>query len=133
MWGTCVDWIPAYLNHCRTLTEVERIKVAKCRVLLYIREFFGCLLIHKYTYDDSGCETEYVCGKKRKKTWLLGEFEGRWSARLQVGEWVTDVRNGSRTGVSERLTSQSRVNVGAVRMDTSAGRCRSDMHRSTGV
>jgi ribonuclease HI len=71
--------------------------------------------------------------KKRKKTWLLGEFEGRWSTRRQGGEWGTDARDGARTGVSERLPSQPRGNVGTVRMDTSACRCRSDMLRSTGA
>ena len=68
-----------------------------------------------------------------KKPWLLGEFEGRWSTRRQGGEWGTDARDGARTGVSERLPSQPRGNVGAVRMDTSACRCRSDMLRSTGA
>jgi len=71
--------------------------------------------------------------EKRKKTWLLGEFEGRWSTRRQGGEWGTDARDGARTGVSERLPSQPRGNVGTVRMDTSACRCRSDMLRSTGA
>jgi hypothetical protein len=60
---------------------------------------------------------------KEKKTWLLGEFEGRWWTHRQGGEWGTDARDGSRTGVSERLPSQPRGNVGAVRMDTSACRC----------
>ena len=45
----------------------------------------------------------------------------------------TDERDGVRTTVSERLSSQSHGNVGAVRMDTSAYRCRSDMLRSTGT
>jgi hypothetical protein len=62
-----------------------------------------------------------------KKTWLLGEFEGRWATRRQGGEWGTDARDGARTGVSERLSSQSRDNVGVVRMDTSAYRCRRDI------
>jgi hypothetical protein len=70
---------------------------------------------------------------ERKKTWLLGEFEGRWSTRRQGGEWGTDARDGAQTGVSERLPSQPRDNVDAVRMDTSACRCRSDMLRSTGA
>ena len=70
---------------------------------------------------------------ERKKTWLLGEFEGRWSTRRQGGEWGTDAWNGARTGVSERLPSQPRGNVSTVRMDTSACRCRSDMLRSTGA
>ena len=70
---------------------------------------------------------------EEKKTWLLGEFEGRWSTRRQGGEWGTDAWNGARTGVSERLPSQPRGNVGTVRMDTSACRCRSDMLRSTGA
>ena len=39
VWGTCVDLIPAYLYHWRTLAEVESIKAVKCRVLLYNREF----------------------------------------------------------------------------------------------
>jgi hypothetical protein len=26
--------------------------------------------------------------KQKKKTWILGEFEGRWSTRHQDGEWV---------------------------------------------
>ena len=56
----------------------------------------------------------------KKETWLLGEFEGRWATRRQGGEWGTDVWDGARTGVSERLSSQPRGNVGAVRMDTSA-------------
>jgi hypothetical protein len=43
--------------------------------------------------------------KKKKKTWLLGEFEGRRSTHHQVGEWGTDARDGARTGVSERLPS----------------------------
>ena len=41
--------------------------------------------------------------KGGKKTWLLGEFEGRWATRHQGGEWGTDARDGARTGVSERL------------------------------
>jgi hypothetical protein len=71
--------------------------------------------------------------EKRKKTWLLGEFEGRWSTSRQGGEWGTDARDGARTGVSERLPSQPHDNVGVVRMDTSTYRCRSDMFRSTGA
>ena len=70
---------------------------------------------------------------KKKKTWLLGEFEGRWATLRQGGEWGTDARDGARTGVSERVFSQPRGNVDAMRMDTSACRCRSDMLRSTGV
>ncbi len=64
---------------------------------------------------------------EKKETWLLGEFEGRWATRHQGGEWGTDAWDGSRTGVSERLPSQPRGNVGAVRMDTSASRCRRDI------
>ncbi len=37
--GTCVDLIPAYLYDCRTLAEVERIQVVKCRDRVYKREF----------------------------------------------------------------------------------------------
>ena len=44
--------------------------------------------------------------RKEKKTWLLGEFEGRWSTRRQGGEWGTDARDVARTGVSERLPSK---------------------------
>ncbi len=40
-----------------------------------------------------------------KKKWLLGEFEGRLATRLQGGGWLTDVWDGVRTGVSERLPS----------------------------
>jgi hypothetical protein len=43
--------------------------------------------------------------KKKKKTWLLDEFEGRRVTRHQVREWGIDVRHGARTGVSERLPS----------------------------
>ncbi len=57
--------------------------------------------------------------KKEKETWLLVEFEGRWATHHQRGEWGTDVWDGSRTGVSERLPSHPHGNVGAVRMDTS--------------
>ena len=39
MWGTCVDLIPAYLYHSRTLAEVESIQAVKYRVLIYNREF----------------------------------------------------------------------------------------------
>jgi hypothetical protein len=39
VWGTCVDFNPAYLYRSRTLAEVERIKVVKCRVRVYNREF----------------------------------------------------------------------------------------------
>jgi hypothetical protein len=89
--------------------------------------------------DESTClaftglleELEYR--KQGKKTWLLGEFEGRWSTRRQGGEWGTDAWNGARTGVSERLPSQPRGNVSTVRMDTSVCRCRSDVLRSTGA
>ena len=63
----------------------------------------------------------------KKKKWLLDGSEGRWVTRHQVGEWGTDTRDGTRTGVRERLPSQPRDNVGAVRKDTSACRCRSDM------
>jgi hypothetical protein len=31
MWGTCVDLIPAYLYHWRTLAEVDSIKQEKCQ------------------------------------------------------------------------------------------------------
>ena len=37
--GTCVDLIPAYLFDCRTVAEVERIQVVKCRDRVYKREF----------------------------------------------------------------------------------------------
>jgi hypothetical protein len=37
--GTCVDFIPAYLYHCRTFAQDERIKVVKGRVRGYKREF----------------------------------------------------------------------------------------------
>ena len=36
--GTCVDLIPAYLYDSRTLAEVERTKVVKCRDHVYKRE-----------------------------------------------------------------------------------------------
>ena len=39
MWGTCVDLLPAYLHHGRTLAEAESITAVKCRVLLYNRGF----------------------------------------------------------------------------------------------
>jgi hypothetical protein len=68
-----------------------------------------------------------------KETWLLGEFEGRWATRRQDGEWGTDAWDDARTGVSERLPSQPRGNVGAIRMDTSECRCRRDTLRSTGA
>jgi len=29
-----------------------------------IRAVFGCLLLHEYTYDGNGCETEYVWGTR---------------------------------------------------------------------
>ncbi len=86
-----------------------------------------CMYMYMYMYIYIYIYT------KRKKTWLVGEFEGRWSTRRQGGEWDTDARDGDRTGVSEWLPSQPRGNVGAVRMDTSACRCRSDMLRSTGA
>ncbi len=35
----------------------------------------------------------------------MGEFEGRRTTRHQVGEWGTDVRHGTRTGVRERFPS----------------------------
>jgi hypothetical protein len=57
----------------------------------------------------------------------MGDFEGRWATRRQGGEWGTDVWDGVRTGVSERLPSQPRGNVDAVCMDTSACRCRRDI------
>ena len=40
---------------------------------------------------------------KKKETWFLGEFEGRWATHRQGGEWGTDVWDGVRTGVSERV------------------------------
>ena len=39
MRGTCVDLIPAYLFDSRSLAEVERIQVVKCRDRVYKREF----------------------------------------------------------------------------------------------
>ena len=57
---------------------------------------------------------------RQKKKWLLGEFEGRWATRHQDGGWGADVRDGVRTGVSERMPSQSQGNVATVSMDTSA-------------
>ena len=65
--------------------------------------------------------------RKKKETWLLGEFEGRWATRRQGGEWGTDVWDSDRTGVSEWLSSHPHGNVGTVRMDTSACRCRRDI------
>ena len=67
VWGTCVDLIPAYLHHWRTLAEVESIKAVTCRVLLYNCEFQRFLGAYVYTsthmmHDGSGCETEYVWG-----------------------------------------------------------------------
>ena len=67
MRGTCVDFIPAYLYHSRTLAEVESIKAVTFRVLLYNCEFQRFLGAYVYTsthmmYDGSGCETEYVWG-----------------------------------------------------------------------
>ena len=126
VWGTCVDLIPAYLYHWRTLAEVESIKAVKCRhrvyerqserfsgaycftnthmiamvvrqnmcgvsaclesgispwfkdvhgswehnssdisspvIQLWISAVFRSLWVHKYIYDGSGCETEYVWG-----------------------------------------------------------------------
>jgi hypothetical protein len=43
--------------------------------------------------------------RKKKKTWLLGEFEGRRATRHQDGESGTDARHGAWTGVSKRLPS----------------------------
>ena len=65
VWGTCVDLIPAYFYDWRSLAEVESIKAVKFRDLVYKCEFltvFGSLCLHKYLYDGSGCETEYVWG-----------------------------------------------------------------------
>jgi hypothetical protein len=39
VWGTCMDLIPAYLYHCRTLAEVEGIQVVQCRDSVYQHEF----------------------------------------------------------------------------------------------
>ena len=78
---------------------------------------------NRHTVVDS--ERHFEDGKK--KTWILGEFEGRWATRLQVGEWGTDTWDGTRTGVSEWLPSQPHGNVGAVCMDTSVYRCRRDI------
>ncbi len=65
VWSTCVDLRPGYLHLKRTLTDVERIKPANCRVRVYNREFerfSGCLFLEKYTLEDSGGQTEYVWG-----------------------------------------------------------------------
>ena len=51
--------------------------------------------------DSVRTATSYF--EKKKETWLLGEFEGRWATRRQGGEWGTDAWDGARTGVSERF------------------------------
>jgi hypothetical protein len=43
--------------------------------------------------------------KEKKIQLFWGEFEGRRATRHQGGEWGTDVRDGDRTGVSERCPS----------------------------
>ena len=65
MWGTCVDLSPEYLYVCSSWAEVESIKAAKSRLRGYKRAFFvtfDLLLLHKYTWEGSGCETEWVWG-----------------------------------------------------------------------
>ena len=54
-------------------------------------------------------KTRCIREKKSKQWWFLGEPEGRWATHNQGGEWGTDVWNGVRTGVSERLPSSHPV------------------------
>ena len=41
-----------------------------------------------------------VVKDRKKETWILGEFEGRWTTRRRDREWGTDLWDGDRTGVS---------------------------------
>ncbi len=54
--------------------------------------------------------------KRRKKHGSWANLKGGGQLRRQGGEWGTDARDGARTGVSERLPSQPRGNVGTVRI-----------------
>ncbi len=47
--GTCVDLMPLYLHDSRTLAEVERIPVVKCRDRVYKREFERLSGAYSYT------------------------------------------------------------------------------------
>ena len=47
--GTCVDLMPAYLHDCRSLAEVERTKVVKCRDRVYKRDFERLSGAYSYT------------------------------------------------------------------------------------
>ena len=65
VWSTCVDLYPGYLNVCSSWAEVESTKAAKSRLCVYKHAFFATfddLLLHKYTWEGSGCETECVWG-----------------------------------------------------------------------
>ena len=65
VWGTCVDLIPGYFGVCSSLSEVESMKQVKSRLRVYKAAFiatFDLLLLHKYTFQGRGCETECVWG-----------------------------------------------------------------------
>ena len=58
-----MDLIPGYLCVCNSLAEVESIKAANCRLRVCKMSIFvisDLLLVHKYTWEGSGSETECV-------------------------------------------------------------------------
>ncbi len=65
-------------------------------------------VINTHIIRESGLSL-WVWGPKKKKTWILGEFEVRRATRHQDWEWGTHSRDGVRTGVSERLSSDHPV------------------------
>ncbi len=63
--GTCVDLCPGYLHLNWTLSEVESVKPANCRLRVFNREFerySGFLFLQQYTFEGSGGVTECVWG-----------------------------------------------------------------------
>ena len=84
MWGTCVDLIPAYLHHWRTLAEVDSIKSEKCQHVCMNVNLSGFRVpiasrIHiwwQWLWDRI-C-VGYLCGLDSGMSPSFQHFCGRW-------------------------------------------------------
>jgi hypothetical protein len=64
VWGTCLEWNPAYLYHSRTLAEVESTISKKCRVRLHKRQLerFSGAFFYTSTHFMLVVARHNVCG-----------------------------------------------------------------------
>ena len=90
VWGTCLEWNPAYLYHSRTLAEVQSTISKKCRVRLHKRQlerFLGAFF-YTSTHFMLVVDRQNVCGVT---AWTgirnISIFEGLWRKLRAKKQW----------------------------------------------